>query len=363
MRPILAEIPAFPSQWLLPTIIVAALIGLFASARLKNATPLVFAAGLGFVAWLWSRQDITLHSYGFFLVIGFFLSVWLACLEAKRRGYDPNIILDLSMPLLLLSIVLCRVLYFLVYPSQWRGWGEFLQNLERRPVVSWRHRGRAFNHRLLRLEARCLLRHAVRHRGTGQSSPVTRLGDWAVFSTVAATDSRRACRGRSFFSKESNRLLLTDPSHPAQLYSTGLSLVLFGVMWWARKEPRFNQFAGQLTILLLALYGLERAFVEFFRRGATAPLVPGMEWITRAQLASVIAWIVLGVAYYVLSKRAARKRRLQRDLSDEELIVADTPSDVAPVADAHEPLASKSAVAEGVAVKPKPKPVDHVSAG
>jgi len=85
---------------------------------------------------------------------------------------------------------------------------------------------------------------------------------------------------------------------------------LFSLMWWARKQPRFHRFPGQLTIFLLALYGLERAVVEFFRRGATAPLVPGAEWITRAQLASVVAWIVLGALYLVLFKRAQNQRAL-----------------------------------------------------
>ena len=134
----------------------------------------------------------------------------------------------------------------------------------------------------------------------------------------------------------------TAPSHPAQLYSTGLSLLLFGLMWWARKSPRFTRFPGQLTIFLLALYGFERAFVEFFRRGATAPLVPGMEWITRAQLASVIAWIVLAVAYFVLSKRAQNQRLNQSDeLADES----------------NSPQVSASG-SDSIAVKP----ADHVSA-
>ena len=362
MRPILAVISAFPSQFLIPTIIVAFLIGLAAAARLKNAAPLVFAGGVSFIAWLWSRQDITLHSYGFFLVIGFFLSVWLACLEARRRGYDPNIVLDLSMPLLLLSIVLCRILYFLVYPSQWRGVGEFLQ--------IW-NGGLSFHGAIV--GALVTIGYFAWKRGVsyGTLCDIIAPGIFAGYAIGRiGCFFNGCCYGfptdvpwAVVFHKESNPAELTLPSHPAQLYSTGLSLVLFGVMWWARKQPRFNQFAGQLTIFLLALYGLERAFVEFFRRGATAPLVPGMEWITRAQLASVVAWIVLGIAYYVLSKRAARKRELQSNLSDEELIAGDkSPRAVAPVAESRELSASKSAVAENVAVKTN-KPADHVSAG
>ena len=305
MRPILAVIPAFPLQYLFPAILVALLIGFGAAARLKNAAPLVFVSGISFVAWLWSRQPITLHSYGFFLVIGFFLSVWLACLEARRRGYDPNIILDLSMPLLLVSIVLCRILYFLVYPSQWRGMGEFLQiwngGLSFHGAIvgalavigyfSWK-RGVSYGTLCDLIAPGIFAGYAIGRIGcffNGCCYGFPTNVPWAVrFHIEGSTDPNA----------------LTLPSHPAQLYSTALSLVLFSLMWWARKQPKFHRFPGQLTIVLLALYGFERAFVEFFRRGATAPLVPGMEWITRAQLASVLAWLVLAVAYFVLNKRA-----------------------------------------------------------
>ena len=312
MRPILAVIPAFPSQLLIPTIIVAVLLGLGVSARLKSVAPLIFAAGVAFVAWLWSHQPITLHSYGFFLVIGFFLSVWLACLEAKRRGYDPNIVLDLSMPLLLLSIVLCRILYFLVYPSQWRGPGEFLQ--------IW-NGGLSFHGAIV--GALVTIGYFAWKRGVsyGTLCDIIAPGIFAGYAVGrVGCFFNGCCYGfptnvpwavRFHVEGSNDPAAFTVPSHPAQLYSTGLSLVLFSFMWWARKQPRFNRFPGQLTIVLLALYGFERAFVEFFRRGATAPLVPGMEWITRAQLASVLAWLVLAVAYFVLSRRAQNQRSKQ----------------------------------------------------
>ena len=243
MRPILAVIPAFPSQFLIPTILITALLGLAAAARLKNAAPLVFAGGIAFVAWLWSRQPITLHSYGFFLVIGFFLSVWLACLEAKRRGYDPNIVLDLSMPLLLVSIVLCRILYFLVYPSQWRGFGEFLQ--------IW-NGGLSFHGAIV--GALVTIGYFAWKRGVkyGTLCDIIAPGIFAGYAIGRVgcffngccygfpTDVAWAVRFHVEGSNDPNAF--TVPSHPAQLYSTGLSLVLFSLMWWARKQPRLNRF-------------------------------------------------------------------------------------------------------------------------
>ena len=362
MRPILAIIPALPAQFVMPTIVIAALIGLFAAARLKSAMPLIFAGGVAFVAWLWSRQDITLHSYGFFLVIGFFISVWLACLEARRRGYDPNVILDLAMPLLLVSIVLCRILYFLVYPSQWRGVGEFLQ--------IW-NGGLSFHGAIVGALGTIAYFAWSRRISFGRLCDIVAPGVFAGYAVGRlGCFFNGCCYGYptdlpwavSFHVEGSNNPnAFTAPSHPAQLYSTFLSLILFAVMWRARKAPRFNRFAGQLTLFLLALYGLERAVVEFFRKGATAPLVPGMDWITRAQLASVLAWVVLGAIYLVLSKRAARQR--VEALNDAQILAA-SENEAALGAQTN-----AGALTAGRAVEALPdesskgKTLDHVSAG
>lgn len=338
MRPILAVIPALPAAFVLPTILVAALVGFFAAARLKSAAPLIFAVGVGFVAWLWSRQPITLHSYGFFLVIGFFLSVWLGCLESKRRGYDPNIVLDLAMPLLLVSIVLCRVLYFLVYPSQWRGFGEFLQiwngglsfhgaivgALGTIAYFAWRRRV-SFGTLCDLIAPGVFLGYAVGRLGCffngccyGFPTDIA----WAVRFHVEGSNDPNA---------------FTVPSHPAQLYSTALSLVFFALIWQMRRVPRFTRFPGQLTLLFLALYAVERFVVEIFRKGATAPLA--FDWITRAQLASVIGLAVIAVIYAVLARRATQQR----------VASSDAPNDGASSTLPTEPT--------------KPQALDHVSTG
>jgi phosphatidylglycerol:prolipoprotein diacylglycerol transferase len=52
------------------------------------------------------------------------------------------------------------------------------------------------------------------------------------------------------------------PVHPTQLYEVGLSLIIFGALWSIRDHPRKT---GWLFMLWLALAGLERFVVEFFR--------------------------------------------------------------------------------------------------
>ncbi len=303
MRPILAVVPALPTSFLIPIAVVAFLLGGAASVRLKNAAPLVFAFGAAFLAALWSRQSITLHSYGLFLVVGFFLSTYLACLEAKRRGYDPNIILDAAMPLLLVSIVLCRALYFLVYPDQWRGFGEFLQ--------IW-NGGLSFHGAIVGALG------TLAYFSWSRKVPFGTLCDCVAPGMFLGYAVGRigcfmngCCYGHPTdllwgfrFPDEVNRAILTPPSHPAQLYSTFLGLLLFAVMWSIRTKPAFNRFPGQLAVILLAFYAIERFIMEIFRSGATAPLAFGLEWLTRAQLASILGLMILVPLYLVLSRRS-----------------------------------------------------------
>lgn len=306
MRPILAQIPPLLPALLLPLAAVVAGVGLLMAARLKNALPLVIAVGILALGWFWSRNPITLHSYGLFLVVGFFLSTWLACAEARRRGYDPNVVLDAAMPLLVVSILLCRVLYFLIYPDQWRGLGEFLQ--------IW-NGGLSFHGAIVgalgTLGYFAWTRKVPFGTMTDFVAPGAFLG-YAVGRVGCFMNG--CCYGHPTnlpwavsFPSEMNRQLWTDPSHPAQLYATGMSLVLFGVMWGLRQKPSMNRFPGQLTLLLLAFYAAERFVMEIFRAGATAPMVGGADWLTKAQLTSVLGLATVIVLWIVLGRRSIRK--------------------------------------------------------
>jgi phosphatidylglycerol:prolipoprotein diacylglycerol transferase len=92
--------------------------------------------------------------------------------------------------------------------------------------------------------------------------------------------------------------------HPAQLYSSLMALGLFAFMQRAKLSPVFNRFPGQLTLLFFALYAVERGVMEIFRAGSTAHTVLGTDWLTQAQVVSIIALIVVAIAWTVMSRRA-----------------------------------------------------------
>ncbi len=63
--------------------------------------------------------ELTLHTYGVLLAIGFLLAVVVALREARRIGMDPNLVMDFCFYILIAALVGSRVFYVLT------NWEEF----------------------------------------------------------------------------------------------------------------------------------------------------------------------------------------------------------------------------------------------
>lgn len=317
MRPILFVIPTLSPDWFLPlAAAVAVLAVIYAGLAVSrghqkggNITDLLLLPlGIGVAAIgllkVWAAHGLSLHSYGLLLVIGFFAATGSAAKEAKRRGYDPNIILDLALPLLVVSVITCRMLYVILAHDQFHSFTETLRIWDGglsvygafigAPLVfayfAW---ARKINFLTLcdLVTPSIFLGYAIGRIGcllNGCCYGYACSLPWAIR-----------------FPMEGNPSVLTPPSHPTQLYSSLIALGLFYVMQRAKVSRRFTQFAGQLTLLFIVLYLLERSFVEIFRLGATAEVMfPSVPWLSQAQFASAIMLVVVAVIWTVLSARA-----------------------------------------------------------
>ena len=89
------------------------------------------------------------------------------------------------------------------------------------------------------------------------------------------------------------------PVHPTQLYEVGMSTLIFFLLWRIRRNERP---AGQLFMMWLALAGMERFIVEFFR--AKGDMVGPL---TSAQL---IALVITVAGVVLLTTRRAPARPL-----------------------------------------------------
>jgi phosphatidylglycerol:prolipoprotein diacylglycerol transferase len=75
--------------------------------------------------------DITIHTYGVMLALGFFLAILLALREARRVGLDPNLILDLAFYFLIAGLLGSRLFYVVGH------WDDFRRN-PMEMVMFWR---------------------------------------------------------------------------------------------------------------------------------------------------------------------------------------------------------------------------------
>ena len=57
---------------------------------------------------------ITIHTYGFFVAMGFFAGILLARSEAKRLGVDHEKVMDLCFYILIAAIVGSRLFYIVI---------------------------------------------------------------------------------------------------------------------------------------------------------------------------------------------------------------------------------------------------------
>jgi len=97
------------------------------------------------------------------------------------------------------------------------------------------------------------------------------------------------------------------PVHPTQLYSSAMSLIIFGLLLAIRGHLSRP---GHLGLVYLVLYSVGRFIIEFWRKGATAVAFTPLAPLTEAQVASIVIALGAGVwlaADWMVSSRHAHR--------------------------------------------------------
>lgn len=99
--------------------------------------------------------------------------------------------------------------------------------------------------------------------------------------------------------------LITDPSHPSQIYQLILSFFVLGTfLFWRRHQKRkFRQADGVLFVAFLAAYGLIRFVSEFFREPDPQRAEGLFAWLSLGQILSLLLLVAAAVFYRGLLKR------------------------------------------------------------
>lgn len=211
---------------------------------------------------LFKIGPLTLHTYGFFVALGFLLALIWTQKESLRRGLDPEIFHDLFFYVVISALVGARVFYvalnfsyFRLEPLAalrlWEGglvfYGGFLTAV---PVFIWR---------IQRWRQPALEILDVAAPGLVLAQAVGRLG-----CLSAGCCYGKACTSELAitFSDSLSHAPLHQPLHPTQLYHAVADLTIFAILFFlSRRSLR----RGILVVAYMLLYGMLRFTVEFWR--------------------------------------------------------------------------------------------------
>ena len=249
----------------------------------------------------------TLPSYGVLLAAAYLLGLQLALIRGRRRGLNPERVLDLGIWIIVSALVGAKLLLLIVDWRQFSSSPRELLSLARSggvfyggliagvSVALWyirRHRmplwtttdvfapGIALGHVVGRLG--CLMAGCCFGRPTSVAWAIT-FRDPAAAATVGTP--------------------LGVPLHPTQLYEAGAEAAILAILF--SFERRGRPFPGRTFWTYILLYGLSRFAIEFFR-GDNRGIVFGT--VSTSQFVSILL-VPLAIVMLVLLKRGTDPSR------------------------------------------------------
>jgi len=197
---------------------------------------------------------LVIYSYGFALVVAFFVVTTLASIEAKRRGTNPDIIYNLIFIAFITGVIGARILYVFQNLNYYIKSPLEIVMLQR-GGLSWF--GGLFLGitssiiylKIKKLEIYKVADIVVPYLALGQA-----IGRFGCFFNGC-------CYGREsvygIYFPVHDKILI-----PTQLYSALISLIIFIILRWILDNPHRQ---GQILFTYLLLYSIKRFFIEFFR--------------------------------------------------------------------------------------------------
>jgi len=247
----------------------------------------------------------TIHTYGFFIALGFLVGLWVATYLAKKESIPHARIIDLGFYILVAALVGSRLFfiilnapYYLHNPLEvlkiWEGGLVFYGGvLLAVPTAFW----------------------FVRKHSLG----IWRTAD--VFAPALAIGHALGRLGCFFagccYGKTADSLpwgvIFTDPEclaptdlllHPTQLYESAGELLNFFILFALMKHKKFD---GQLFLTYLVLYSVLRFIVEFFRGDIERGFI--LNSISIAQGISLLIFIMAIIGFVILRQKSSPAAR------------------------------------------------------
>lgn len=247
--------------------------------------------------YLFDENGIAVHWYGIIIATSLIVAVVLGIMEAKRRGYRSEYVLDLMLIAIPLGIVFAR-LYYVVF--EWQSYaGDFL-----RIIAVWEG-GLAIYGAVIGGALAAFIFAKWRKLSFGEVLDIT------APSLILA---QGIGRWGNFVNQEAHGGLITNAAYqwfPAGVeiggqwymatffYEFVWNLVVFAILVLIRKKIKLR---GGVFALYGALYGLGRFWIESLRTDSL--------WLGDFRVSQIVSvvFIILGVLYLVLMPRWQKER-------------------------------------------------------
>lgn len=253
-----------------------------------------------------------LHSYGLCIAIAFAAGIWVARGRAIRRGYGPNFAIDISVLILIFSMIGARATYVITHWDEYRDYP--LDTIS--PI---QHTGKIGIEGLVLLGGVAAAFLTVYIFARRKRMSFLALTDLLIPSTaLGIAIGRIGCflNGCCFGVPASVPWCVHFPEdslagyvyphqcvHPTQLYEVGYALLIFAALMLYDRKPRPT---GIVTGIFLLAYGVGRYVNELLRWYEQQMVLLQTESfrLTFSQVIS-LAMIVIGILLLALSKRRA----------------------------------------------------------
>ncbi len=241
---------------------------------------------------------LTLHTYGFFLAIGFLVGSWLAMREARRQAMAPDLVMDLCLYMLLAAVIGARIPYVIL------NWGEFSGDI---PGIFKLWKGGLMFHGgflaavavyvvFIRVKKLVFWRVADLF---GLAVPLGHaIGRLGCFS--AGCCYGKGCDLPWAVTFPAGGLAPSGMSlHPTQIYTCLGNLAIFLVLYFVLK-PR-KRFDGQIFLAFVFIYAIFRFCIELIRGDNRGQLF--FDAFTFSQSLSIALVVLSAVLYLRLLKK------------------------------------------------------------
>lgn len=255
---------------------------------------------------LFKLGPLTVHTYGVLVATAFLVGITIAAREGRRKGIEPDRIMDLGLYILAAAIIGSRLLqvaieyrYYSQHPLEilmiWRGGLVFYGGFIFAVFTSiW-----------------YLNKHTL---------PVWRVAD--VFAPSIALGqaigrlgclSAGCCYGKPTslpwgvtFTNPDTLAVMGVPLHPTQAYESIGAFLIFLFLFLYRKRAKFE---GQIFWLYVLCYSILRFTIEFFRGDEERGFLQVASFnLSTSQAVAVVAFLVSVVALTALKAQARKKQ-------------------------------------------------------